>query len=116
MESLPSIYIEFPDYASAGLCTPASTSNYFYCFYDKINDHTYRRRDTFVLVGDKLLRSRYEINNYGYDTSAYLDQTILGRLEIYPELSHFWFPLISCIMVSIIFILIYKIIFKRFIK
>lgn len=116
---MPSIKVNLPQFATDQFCTPTDTLNRYYCFYNKITSGQYvgnfGHRATIIIDGDIARTSRIEQNNYtGYDVSSY--PNAVYAVDVYPELSQFWFPLISVIMVGLIFFAVYKILFSRFIK
>ena len=116
---MPPIKVHLPQFNTDQFCTPTDTLNRYFCFYNKITSGqyvgNYRHRAVVIIDGDIARTSRIEENTYtGYDVSSYTD--VVYAVDIYPELSQFWFPLISVIMVGLIFLAVYKILFSRFIK
>ena len=107
------ILYNLPNLSQDQFCTPSSTANQYYCFYNKVNG-TFHNRCTIAFVGDGFKCILKQNNQYGYDISQY--PVTVEKIEMYPDLAYFWFPLISSIMVALIFFFIYKILFKRFIK
>lgn len=107
------ILYDLPNLSQDQFCTPSTTLNQYYCFYNKFNG-VFHNRCTVSFVGSEYKCVSVQSNQYGYDVSQY--PVTVYQIEAFPELSYFWFPLISSIMVALIFFFIYKIIFKRFIK
>lgn len=121
---------------------PPIDTNYPYCvyltsatnirlLYNLQNDNRYHSYMDYTLIGNTLIRSNINTNayvdntdmtsryclmgrdSYGNNYADSLDSVLFGR---YPEYRDFWFPVISIVGVVFIFGLVYKIMFKRFIK
>ena len=108
------IYYDLPNLSPDQVCTPSSTLNQYYCFYNRNGNNTYNKRATVVFLGDRFDVSVINDGYGGYDISNYT--THINKVEMFPELSRFWFPLISIFCVFLIFLFVYRIMFRRFIK
>ena len=109
------IVIDFPTFANDQKCTPTSTQGTYYCFYDLTSATTARHRATLVLNQYELntVRIEEQLYNQGYDFSTYQP---INQIKFYNEYTDVIFPILSIVSVFLIFYLIYRIMFRRFIK
>lgn len=116
---------------------PIDTSQETYCvyltsqsnlrlLYNYQNDNRYHSYMDYTIVGNSVIRSNVNNNAYVERTEPFsryclqssdginiLDDVLLSRDYVYTD---FWFPIFSVIAVVAIIALVYKIMFKRFIK
>ena len=95
-------------------CYATTTQNVIQCFSPNL-----QTRRTYLLQLDNSqsnngwLLTAQDYSNYGvYNPTG----APIGEYIVFPELTNFWFPVFSCIIVAFIFFLVYKIMFARFIK
>lgn len=115
---MPDITVSFPSLSTDQVCTPTNTLNRYYCYRQKItsgnNAGNFTIRDTYILDGVDLYNVATEYNTYtGYSNNS---SVTIYKVKAYQDLTGFWFPLISCIMVALIFYFVFRILFRRFIK
>lgn len=100
------------------LCVPTSTNNLVYA-YQNIQNNTAYTRYTIRLrpfTGTDYIIVRTESSQYGYNLDGYNITNDTCKFEFYSEYSWFWFPLTAILSCGVIFFLIYRLLFRRFIK
>lgn len=121
----------FPPISDQPYCVYLTSATNIRLLYNLQNDNRYHSYMDYTIIGDTAIRSNYNNNAYVENTDWFsryclmyqdsngesypnkLDTVLLGR---YSEYRDFWFPIVSVLSIVLIFGLIYKIMFKRFIK